>query len=351
MRVLWTFIKRLALIALTLAALLLAPVGYTEIACRGLGTPTSGDYQSIITDPVWQRAESRTLLTYPEWHIVHAYDDYAEVIRTGDPHDFGFWRAMRGFWSALCPLTEQAADMGGITGDTKLTIYTIGVSFTAEMALKAAYEETLGRFTTWMRGPERAPLDDLSAAQARDYAEFLQQVPWYRYDFLADEAELASAATDLPRDRERLLALGAEYRAKAAYGEVIASAVADIGADELRLRSIVSGIDGAALSRIEGVTVVAEHAEGIEIETDRYRAFTRLLEVLADEGADLVEIAGNDDILFTALSPNASESGALYSFPRQGYGDYRHLILVPVTDLMDRLRGLDGMTLEHVHDY
>ena len=350
MNLVWAWIKRLLLILVTLLALLLAPVGYNEIACRGLGTPTTGDYASIITDPVWQRAESRTLLTYPEWHIVHAYDDYARVIAEGDPHNFRFWRAIRGFWNALCPLTERAADMGGVTGETKMTIYTIGVSFSAEMALKAAYEETLGRFTTWMRAA-RSPLDDLSALQARDYATFLQQTPWYKYDFLADEAELASAATDVPRDRERLLALGTEYRAKAAYAEVIASAVEDIGADALRLRSIVTGIGGAALSRMDGIAVVAERTEGIEIETDRYRVFTRLLERLAETDADLVEIAGNDEILFTAISPNPTEDGALHSFPRQGYGDYRHLILVPVSDLLDTIRGLGGLTLEHVHDY
>ena len=43
----------------------------------------------VLLDAEWQRAESRTLTTYPEWHIVHAYDDYARVITDGDPHEFG----------------------------------------------------------------------------------------------------------------------------------------------------------------------------------------------------------------------------------------------------------------------
>ncbi len=30
-------------------------------------------------------------------------------------------------------------------------IHTIGVSFTAEMIAKAAYEETIGRATAWLR--------------------------------------------------------------------------------------------------------------------------------------------------------------------------------------------------------
>lgn len=349
MRTLGSWITRIFLTLGLLAALLLAPVGYTEIACTG--APEFGNRDPIITDPAWQRPESRTLTTYPEWHIVHAYDDYARVIRDGDPHDFAFLGAIKGFWTSLCPLKERADAMGGMTRDSKMTIYTIGVSFTAELLAKAAYEETLGRFTVWMRGPQRTPLDDLSARQAADYARFLQQVPWYEWDFERDAAELRAAATDVPRDRERSLALGLEYAAKARYAALIKQAVAGVGADQLRIRTIVTGLSIADLMAIEGVEVMTERAEGIEIETDRYRAYTRILERLAAAGARFVEIAGNDDILFTVVSDDPQVEGALYSFPRQGYGDWRHLVLVPVSELADRLRALGDLRLEHVHDY
>ena len=59
----------------------------------------------------------------------------------------------------------------------------------------------------------------------------------------------------------------------------------------------------------------------------------------------------NDDILFTVISDDPQVEGALYSFPRQGYGDWRHLVLVPVSELADRLRALGDLRLEHVHDY
>lgn len=349
MRFLWRWTARLLLVVGLFVALLLAPVGYTEIACTG--TPRLDSREPIITDPAWQRAESRTLVTYPEWHIVHAYDDYARVIRDGDPHDFGFLQAITGFWTSLCPLKERADQIGGMTTDSKMTIYTIGVSFTAEMLAKAAYEETLGRLAAWIRGPERSPLDDASARRAAEYAAFLQQVPWYRWSFAEDIEVLAREGGEGFRDRERRLALTAEARAKMAYAGVIADAVEGIGADQLRLRSVVAGLSAAELSTIEGVTVVAEHSEGIEIETDRYRAFTRVLTRLAAAGADVIEIAGNDEILFTALSATPTAPDAVFSFTRQGYGDWRHLIVVPVADLTDRLRDLRGLRLEHVHDY
>lgn len=349
MRFLLRWLLRAVLGLGVVVALLLTPVGYTEIACTG--SPEFDRHEPIITDPAWQRAESRTLTTYPEWHIVHAYDDYARVIGDGDPHDFAFLRAIAGFWTALCPLKERADAMGGMTSDSKMTIYTIGVSFTAELLAKASYEETLGRAATWIRGPERSALDDRSAELAANYARFLQQVPWYEYDFVSDVKALENEGTDNFRDRERRFALRNEFLAKALYAVQIEKAVAEMGADELRLRSVVTGLSPERLAGIEGVSVIATRPEGVEIEADRYRAYTRILERLAATGADMVEIAGNDRILFTAISTNPHEDGALYSFPRQGYGDWRHLILVPVSELAERIRGLGAMRLEHVHDY
>lgn len=327
---------------------LLSPVAFIETACRG--TAGDDDFQAVLPAE-HRRAESRSLLTYPEWHIVHAYDDYARVIATGDPHEYSFLRAIGGFWSALCPLRRQAADHGGVGRDMLLTIHTIGVSFTAELLLKAAYEETVGRVFAALRGAEPAPLDDLSARQAADYARFLQQVPWYRWDFAADADALRAARTDALRDGERAFALGLEYRAKAAYARVIEGAVGQIGADATTMRSIVTGLDAGALARIDGVRVIGPLGDGQQIETPRYRAFTRIMERLAEAGADAQEIAGNDDILLTLTGP-APAPGALHGFERQGHGDWRSLMLVKVQDLADLLRDLPpGQQLEHIHDY
>lgn len=348
MRFLGRWLKRGVLALGLLVLCLLAPVGYVELACRGEGG--GAPYDPVITDPAWQRAESRTLMTYPEWHIVHAYDDYARVIATGDPHDFGYLRAVAGFWTALCPLSEASAEMGGVTTDSKMTIYTIGVSFTAELLAKALYEETVGRVVTVLRGEGRAALDDLSAEQAAKYAVFLQQTPWYKWDFDRDRAALSEARGETLRDRERALALGLEYRAKAAYARVIAGAVAGVGEDELRIRSVVAGLSPEALAGIGGVSVIEAMPEGVLIETDRYRAFTGILGGIAGAGGEVVEIAGNDEILFTVISDAPEMAGAVHSFRRQGYGDWRHLVVLPVADLAGRLRAL-GAAVEHVHDY
>lgn len=324
----------------------LSPVAYIETACR---PDVLANAYSPLLPADWHRPEGRTLLTYPEWHIVHAYDDYAEVVRVGDPHDFGYLSSIAGFWSSLCALSTASGDHGGFPWETKQMVYTIGVSFTAELLLKAAYEETVGRVATWIRGPDHAPLDDLSAGQASDYATFLQQVPWYKWDFTGDAAALDAAATPAFRDRERRFALGIEYRVKAAYARVIAAAVANVGADQLTLRAVVTGLSEDRLAALPGVAIIRTMPEGVEIETPRYRAFTDLAQQIAAQGGDFVEIAGNDDILFTAISDVPTMPGAIHSFARQGNAGTRHLVLVKVTALAATLRATRGV--EHIHDY
>ncbi|NHF72880.1 hypothetical protein [Paracoccus xiamenensis] len=349
MRRLLRWLGRGLLVLLVLVLLLLAPVGYNELACRPQGEAAA--YASILPE-VDHRPESRTLMTYPEWHIVHAYDDYARVIRDGDPHDYGFLRGIGGFWSSLCALSKASGPHGGVDGGTKQMVYVIGTSFTAELLLKAAYEETLGRIATWVRGPEHAATDAISARQAADYAAFLRQTPWYRWDFQRDAGEL-QGKSDTFRDWERATALGLEYRAKASYAKVIEGAVANVGPDALRLKMVATGVPEGFLAAQTEITVTETRPEGTVIETPHYAALTALLAEMASTGANFVEIAGNDDIMFTAISDRPTEPDALTGMARQGYGDYRHLMQVKVADLAQSLRELPGkgLRLEHIHDY
>ncbi len=343
-----TFLKRTLQLLLMLVLTLAAPSLYVETMCRPSGEPAPATPLSSETRP-----EIRTLLTYPEWHIVHAYDDYATVIDQGNPHDFGYLRAIAGYWSSLCTLTRASGELGEIDGGTRQLVHVIGVSFTFEMLMKGLYEETIGRAATWVRGPQQTRLDNLSALQAADYAAFLQQVPWYRYDFRGDAATLNAAATDAFRDQERAFALGFEHLTRAAYADVIAQAVAATGFDDLTLQMVVTGLTPAQIEAVEGVTILRDAPGGVEIETPRYRELTGILANWADQGATFLDMAGNDQIMFTAISDTPDVPGALASLDRQGYGDTRHLFLIPVTSLAEALRGLDsaGLRLEHIHDY
>jgi hypothetical protein len=352
LRIIWKILKWPLICIVSLVAILVAPVAYTELACRQ--ESTKSDYTPIITDPELQRNEAATFLTYPEWHIVHAYDNYAKVISTGDPHHFQFLKSIARFWSSACKLTGLADTYGGAEQQTRTMIYVIGVSFTAELGAKALYEETIGRLFTVFQGNSHSALDEASAKMADEYAKFLQQVPWYRYDFQTDRAALIAQSDGSLRDRERNLALGMEFAVKAAYAKVIAKAVAATEIAKLRIQSVITQISEDQLRNIKGVTIISNLENGILIETPRYRAFTHILHDIARQGGEIIEIAGNDEIMLSVLSDAQNPDLMGIELERQGYDDYRYLYWLPLKKLASSIRKFDEnpeVRLEHIYDY
>jgi hypothetical protein len=358
MRILWRSLKWLAVAIATLVILLLLPVGYVELFCRA--KPDQKAYGPIIADPAWQRVEANSYLTYPEWHIVYAYQGLAEVLKSNDEHAFPYATSVAGFWTSACELNRVADRHGGGDFATRATMYTIGVSFTVEMAVKALYEETLGRLFALVRGPQKAPQDQYAATMAAEYGAFLQQTPWYDYDFENAVVRLWAEPLDDPvRGWERRIALGGEWKAKAGYAGFIKDLVAATTGDaNLRLRSVVTGLDTALLDSIEGVDIVSQNPEGALIETPRYAAFREIAKEIAVSGGTFVEIAGNDDIMVTATAaqrgvaaPKGSE--LIASVYRPGFGDWRLLLSVPVRELTNMMRAMPSgeVRLEHIHDY
>jgi len=288
----WRILKWPAIVLLVALAFLLTPVGYVELFCRG--TASELNYRPVITDAAAHRREANTYLTYPEWHIVFAYDGLAEALKTGDEHAFDYVASVRGFWGSACRLMEVADGHGGADWSTRRMIHTIGVSFTAEMAAKAAYEETIGRASAWVRGGEKTPQDKAVAATAVDYAAFLRQTPWYQYPFRREAGKLWAAPFDgFVRGWERRFGIGLEFTVKAVYAKALAGAAAAAGQAPLTIRSVVSALDAGALAAIADVKVIGPLGDGVEIETPRYDRFTRILAEIAGHGGVIREIAGN----------------------------------------------------------
>jgi len=354
---LWTIVKWPLAAAMICLLILLVPVGYVELACRG--TASAQSYQPLITDPAYQRREANTYLTYPEWHIVYAYDGLAAAVQASDEHAFDYAASVTRFWSSTCALMRVADAHGGADWDTRSMIHTIGVSFALEMAVKAAYEETVGRATAWLRGGVKTPQDRAVAAMAADYAAFLRQTPWYRYPFTRERHKLWSAPIDgFFRGWERRVGIGIEFSAKSAYAGVIAGAVAATAPAQLTIRSVVSGVDAGQLARIAGVTVIGANASGVEIETPRYDRFTRILVEIARQGGEVQEIAGNDDIMLTVTVPAGADAGlrqgtVIMRLRRDSIPGDRLLVDVKVSELAALLRAFElrDPGLEHVFDY
>ena len=349
-------VRRLLFAIVVVVLLLLSPAAYVESFC--LGDPQPDSYSPLIRDPAMRREEANTFLTYPEWHIVYAYDGLAEVLKTGDEYRFDYLASVKDFWKADCALTAIADRHGGADTQTRMMVATIGVSFTLEMGLKAAYEETLGRLTAYWRGDQKTPQDSVARDMAIDYAAFLRQTPWYKYPFQPQIDKLWAAPVDEPvRGWERRLALGGEWKAKIAYAGMIADAVAATGEAKLTIFSVVSGMPAEALSAMPDVRVVSESANGILIETPRYDRFTHILSDIAKAGGNVREIAGNDQIMVSLTAPASDQApppGELIArFPRAGFDSDRLLVLVRITDLAQLLRDrpIADPGIEHIFDF
>ncbi|MBL0372884.1 hypothetical protein JJB09_12690 [Rhizobium sp. KVB221] len=348
--------KWLVLAFLLLVLALAAPVAYIETMCRS--DIHAGNYNPLIADAQWQRREANTYLTYPEWHIVYAYDGLAETLKTGDEHQFGYLKSISQFWKSTCTMMRVADQHGGADQQTRVMIHTIGVSFSLEMALKAAYEETIGRLFAYLRGPNKSPQDLVVLETANNYAQFLRQTPWYMYDFgAANSALWAVPVTHVLRGWERRLAIGLEWESKAVYAKAIAAGAAANGPAKLEIRSVISGLTAEQLSAIANVRVVGESAGGIVIETPRYDAFTRILATISQQKGVVREVAGNDEIMVSLTIPR----GATYQGPgevltrmeRQGFASERLLVNLAVSELATAFQAMQVADpgIEHVFDY
>lgn len=358
----WRAGKR-ALLGLAAVAVVAAiPVVWTEAGCRGTRVADPEPFQSALA-PEYRREEVNTYLTYPEWSIVHAYQDLAGVTRKGSESDFAYLESVGNYWSSLCSLTRLASSRGSIAFDYKLMLYTIGVSFAAEMGIKGAWELTIGRVTAWLRGPQRTPEDEFALKVADEYAAFLRQTPWFEFPFATRLWQFWTRTPlwggNVVRKVERRVCLTLEYGAKAVYAKLIAIGAGASGPVALRIRSVVSGLDASDVAADSRITVVRTLQGGAsEIETPRYRAFTEVLAGLAERGRNFVEIAGNDDVLITVLAPRAQAADKLgrqlFEVPIQARPGWRRLGLdVKIARLASLIRELraNGMELEHVYDY
>ncbi|UVC11071.1 hypothetical protein IHQ71_11090 [Rhizobium sp. TH2] len=356
MRFILKLFKWLVVLVILLVIGLASPIAYVELACHA---PVTNDpYKRLITDAAFQRKEANSYLTYPEWHIVYAYDGLAEALKSGDEHEFSYIPSVWNFWKSTCALTGIADRHGGADSQTRTMIYTIGASFTLEMGLKGAYEETIGRIFAAVRGPVKTPQDEVAAIMAVAYAAFLRQTPWYKYDFEKQVATLWAAPMIEPaRGWERRLALGGEWKAKTFYAGAIAAGVAATGEAKLEIRSVVSGLSADQLRQIPDVKVISDVADGVVIETPRYDSFTKILIAIAKAGGQIREIAGNDDIMVGAMvEPEKEYAGpgeVIVRIGRESFATERVLVNMKVTDLAGLLASqpLADPSVEHVFDY
>lgn len=340
------------------------PILRIETRCIVAPAASNAAGQQSLLKPEERRDEINSYLTYPEWSIVHAYEDLAAVSRRGSESDYDYFRAIGDYWRSLCYIARLSSSRGTISGEYKVMLYVIGVSFAAEMGIKGAWEQTVGRVTAWLRGPAKTPEDEFAQTLADDYAAFLRQTPWYDFPF---GARLTQFWRETPllggnpiRKLERRLALTLEWGSKALYASVIRAGAGATMPAALRLRSVVADLHDSDIAADPRITRVrAEDNSATVIETDRYRTFTEIIQGLAERGRTFREIAGNQRIMITIHAPDdfaevIPGTKTLLKVPvRAKPGWQRHALDVDVgnlTRLVITLRERK-LVLEHIYDY
>lgn len=341
-----------------LLVLALTPIVTIETLCRAPveGLETEG-YKPLITDPAWQRDESRTWLTYPEWHIVYSAESFGSFLKRGNPPSgYHYLHDIKGFWQGYCAMNQAAA--GRTDVDARVMLYTIGLSYSAELLAKALYENTLGRIGElggWSSADDR-----YAAGVQQRYGAFMHERPWYEFPFGKAFSGLWATRGSGFRHWERRLALSGEYGAKAGYAKLIGWASgASLGRDERTLRFVIRR-NGKAIAAVDPrFRVIGPAGKNLTlVEAPRYEQFTDLLSKLARTPIELVEISGNDDVYLTLLlPPSAPVPGPSVHLLTTTVDDppgWRRIGLstkVPSLLLVMNLTRQSSGRVEHVYDY
>ncbi|MHA6913260.1 hypothetical protein ACQUJO_09005 [Ralstonia pseudosolanacearum] len=344
-------------IRFTVAALLACAAA----ACIAAGPGTSPSL--VPADD--RRGAEQTLLTYPEWFLVHSPAEYARTVRSGPPHGFPFLAHVGQLWTGYAAVTrEQVRGGHPLNPGYHLMIGVIATSTTVEYGLRAAYENTVGRLS-WMLGDRRSSADDRFAAQAaQDYVDFIRQEPWYLFDFTARLKGLWATplrGPGLPRQLERRYVLTSEYAVKAVYGKLIEWATRAIYTPARMTTAVVVDRLPAPWTPPPRVAVLARYPDGRALlALPRYFDFRIAATRLANDGIGILDIAGNaSEILVTLWKPRDAAPEPLpgrvlftqaMSDPP---GQQRVAVLMPVARLSALLRTAprQGWTVEHVYDY
>jgi hypothetical protein len=313
--------------------------------------------------PDYDRPESKTYLTLPEWYIVYSTDEYAAFLQEHRSGEFPYFKAVGQYWQSYVDVCREIQGRYPFNSDSQFTLGFIGISFTAENMLKGAYESTLGRVTEWISSDNPTEEEIYAAQVAKEYGEFLHMTPWYFFPFkekLQGLWQISLWGPDPVRKWERKLALTIEYGGKVLYsGFTNLGAKATYGGSDVeKIYAVTSGITDEMLS--DDLELIEQSGDLQLIRITRFEYFSDTVPGLTERDVQFIEIAGNDEMLFTLLGSQDAD----YNFEHGTYlfdlpiltqpGLTRVSIKVRVADIglfLQELKGRGNVKFEHMYDY
>ena len=281
------------------------PALFIATQCYGNGTQPPVAFPEAARDlPNFTRPEAFTYLTLPEWLIVYGGDEYGQFIARQSPSGF----------RPSGPRSQSWSGYGSVCGITKCEYRRNGVSpnarhhrrqLTAENIMKGLYEGSIGRVTNGWRRVTR-PRTRMRYERRR-YGTFMHTTPWYNspsgpnWPGSGGDASMGTAhpsemgATVLPHGRIRVQG-----------GLRMADRRGDrcgVRARGPRIHASIEDVPPAVFAdgRVQSVRRVGQ--TGHIVTMPRYEAFTQTALAMHAQGVRFLNIAGNDEILVTAIGP------------------------------------------------
>lgn len=345
------------IISLSLSLVITAPTG---LVCTAPLTTLSTDNQNPFPEEK-KRPEESTYLTFPEWYIVYSSEEYADFLVHNEPSRFPYFAGISQYWQSYRCLNTYAKNNYPFNGSNQLMLGVIGVSYSVEFAAKGIYENTIGKVFEVLSSNQKTEEEIFAQKVAAEYGQFLHTIPWFEFPFFEKLSALWKETSlfgpNFLRKWERKIILSIEYAIKGCYGFLIKHATSTVlGTADLIIFVRVDTVSEEFLSAHAVVKVTKEDAS-VLLELPRYEDFTVLIPQLIASGSIIEQIAGNDEIFATVLTPDGWETENTITMFEMNYltkpSVQRVGLRIPVAKLHTVIPTLerDVVRIEHLYDY
>ncbi|MFB9844180.1 hypothetical protein [Mucilaginibacter ginsenosidivorans] len=360
---------------LTLISVLLAGITWYIRSMKPLTIPAG---KGLVVNKAWLKSSARpmipvkdvrppdqTFLTFPEWFLVFSPSEQADYFKKHTSTTFPYQAHVRQLWKGYDVINDQIKGNYKFNMGYHVMIVVIAGSTTLEYDVKSVYETLAGRLTDIAPEEQMTDEDKFNAVYLNSYVEFIEQYPWYEYDFTTRLKQLWSG-TDITgphilRKAERRYYLTSELLVKAGYGWLIKLATKASYDNALFNTAVVTDKLPPDIKLFTEIKNIRKMPGGCFVmDLPRYAAFNSAACKLANSGVNFREIAGNKSAIMLTILTNKSlqkTSGWEVLFTQSIVtqpGLNRVAIVTPVDSLSGILRVLTrdrAIKVEHIYDY
>lgn len=315
--------------------------------------------------PSYNRLVTSTYLTYPEWYIVYSSQEYANYLKSQLPSGFPYFSSISQYWWGYGAVNHITKNRFPSDSGDHLMLSVIGISYSLEYVIKGLYENSIGKATELLSGNEPTAEDRYAQKVAEEYANYIPEYPWFDFSYTRALGGLWSQTSlvgpHMIRKVERKLILTLEYSVKAIYSSIIqAASHLTYGTADPSVYALANKVPNYIYKQHKNI----KHIKTIKAKEDilslpSEQPFTDAVTKITNSGMQFNDIAGNNEILVTAVTPtswifNDKNGQLLFTINILTQpGLHRIAIRVPTKSLLTTLQYLQrsNVKIEHVYAY